>query len=113
MKRILPIIVVVILLFTSIASAAVLSVSASASLSFTGTTANCGASASEYGKSISAIMDLYENGTVVRSWAKSGTSSVSFDETYGAVSGRSYYVRIHGLSGGTTFDKSSAVKVCP
>ncbi len=113
MKRILPIIVIVVLLFSSVASASVLSVSASASLSFSGTTANCGASASDYGKSISAIMDLYENGTIVRSWAKTDTSSVTFDETHGAVSGRSYYVRIHGLSGGTPFDKSTAVKVCP
>lgn len=113
MKRILPVFILVLLLFTTIASAAVLVVVVSPSLSFTGTTANCKASVTDYGKYISATMELYENGNCVASWNGSGTNKVTFNETYGATSGYSYYVRIYGTSGGTSFDKSTTVKICP
>ena len=113
MKRILLIIVLIALLFTTTANATVLVVKVTPKLSFTGTTANCEARVTDAGKYISATLELYENGTSVETWNASGYSSVTFSDTYSATSGKSYYLRLHGTSGGSAFDESTTVKVCP
>ena len=71
-------------------------------LSFSGTTANCSVTIRAKGKAIDATLELWQGSTMVASWHKTGTSSVTISETYNCTSGVTYTLTVTGTIGGQT-----------
>lgn len=112
-KRTIILSMAFVLLFAMAAHAAVQVATINPSLSFSGTTANCKLTVQEYGKPITATLELYDSSGFVTSWTQNGTTKVTISETYGCISGTSYYLRAYGTSGTTPFDVTTGTKVCP
>lgn len=82
-------------------------------LTFSGTTALCEFRITDLGKSISVNMELWDGGTLVDSWQKSGLHIVALEEDCAVVSGHTYTLKVSGLSGGVSFGSVSITKRCP
>ena len=91
MKRILPIFILTVLLFTATASAGIQAAYVNPTLGFNGTTASCKLTVTDQGKHIDATLELWRGSTFVTSWNETGTSSVRISETYDCITGVSYY----------------------
>lgn len=61
-----------------------------ATLSFNGTTATCGVTISEPGKTIHATMQLWQGITFVDSWSGSGISCINLSKTHSVTKGKTY-----------------------
>ena len=83
------------------------------SLEFSGTTAICGFQINDVGQSIRVTMELWQNDTLVDSWTKTGTSSVTMSETCAVKRLRNYTLKVSGTSGGVSFGPVSVTKRCP
>lgn len=82
-------------------------------LEFSGTTALCEFRITNFGKSISVTLELWNGSTLVDSWTRSGSSVVTISETCTVVSGRTYTLVVHGTCGGESFSSTSIAKRCP
>lgn len=86
---------------------------ADSSLTFDGYIAICKVSISQYGSSISATMQLWYNGELIRSWNGSGTSYVSLYGEEGVLPGRPYTLTVSGTIDGVAFTTQSCTNYCP
>lgn len=115
-KRIIPFILALVLLFTTNAFAAIkqpgeeINSIPSVSLSATGTTAKCTAKVTEYGKSIDATMELWQGSTLIASWNKTGTGIVNFSESETITRGLTYTLTVYGTANGVAFTPKSVTK---
>lgn len=82
-------------------------------LSFTGTTANCFASASGSGQNISLTLKLWCGNSLVAMWIKSGTSFVQISKTCAVVSGNTYTLEASGTIGGAAISSVPVTATCP
>lgn len=115
LKSVLPIVIALVLLFSSVAFAASVSEHDTRgvnmlSLTGLGGTASCKASVAFPGKAIDATLELYQGSTLVAWWTKTGTSSVSFSEQAPFTSGLSYTLTISGTANGVAFTPASVTK---
>lgn len=86
--------------------------SANPTLSFSGTTANCKVTVSEFNKQISVTMTLWDGKTCVASWSDSGKSVVSLSKSCTVEAGKSYTLQVSGTSGGSPLSVPSVTKTC-
>lgn len=86
--------------------------SASPSLSFSGTTANCKVTVSEFNKQISVTMTLWDGNTCIATWSDNGKSAVSLSGSCAVESGKSYTLKVSGTSGGSPLSVPSVTKTC-
>lgn len=82
-------------------------------LQFSGTTALCEFSISNFGKSISVTLELWNGSTLVESWTQSGISVVTISENCTVVSGNTYTLVASGTCGGEVFSGVSVTRKCP
>lgn len=82
-------------------------------LSFDNTTAECSVVIMEWGKTISATMELWEGNTLLDSWSDSGVSALTLEGSHRAVSGWTYTVEVYGTIGGEAFEAPLVSKTCP
>lgn len=82
------------------------------SLTFSGTTANCMATITDYGKSISATMQLWQGTIIVGIWSDSGVSSLTLRGTCPVTKGKTYTLKVFGSSDGVPFDLVMTSKTC-
>ena len=76
----------------------------SRSLTFSGSTATCKATATEYGKQIEVTVELWHGGTLLDSWTNSGTNRATAGGSYSGVqSGETYTLKGYGTSNGVPF----------
>ena len=113
MKKLIPITLALVLLFTVTVSAATMVANTDVTLSFSGTTASCSGTVRDAGKYINATLTLYQGGMQVASWPVTGSSSASNSGTANCVSGLSYTLVLSGTSGGVSFVPASVTKTCP
>lgn len=82
-------------------------------LTFTGSTASCLVSIKQFGKKITATMELWHGATLVDSWSGSGSNSLTLNETHsGCVSGWTYTLKINGTIGGVAFPEITEIATC-
>lgn len=116
MKKIIAILLTLVL-FTAFSTAAfaepVRAPSSSCNLSFSGTTAQCTAKVSDFGKEIKLTMSLWDGMTCLVMWSDSGTSTVSMSETCTVEAGRSYTLQVGGTVGGQALKTVSVTRTCP
>ena len=114
-KRIIPIVLAIVLAFSSFAFAAVpqrgeiMSVGAP-KLNAVGNTAICECTITFGGQYIDATMELYQGSTLVASWNQTGTGQVVFYETETIVHGLTYTLTVSGTAGGVSFTPRSVTK---
>lgn len=117
MKKIVSFMLVIIILFTFIASAYAegpLRVNAIIpSLSFQGTTAYCEVVVTAPGNSISVSMELYEGTSLIASWNSSGTSIVPLSKNVTVESGHTYTLSVNGAINGVAFSTPEITRTCP
>lgn len=83
------------------------------SLEFSGATAICEFRIADTGQSIRVTMELWNGDTLVDSWTKTGTSTVTMSETCAVNRLRNYTLQVSGTSGGVPFGPVSVTKRCP
>lgn len=83
-------------------------------LSFQGTTAMCAANvqADKTTDRISVTMKLWNNGTVVKTWTKSGNYVVRVSESAAVVKGQSYKLTMDSTINGVKQATKSVTKTC-
>lgn len=82
-------------------------------LEFSGTTALCEFRITNFGKSNSVTLELWNGSTLVDSWTRSGTSVVTISETCAVVSGRIYTLVVGGTCDEESFSSTSISQRCP
>ena len=106
--------IMVLLAFSVQASAATEGIGFSRSLTFSGNTAVCNVTTSDYGKQIDVTMELWCGSTLLDTWTDSGTSLVTVSGSYiGVQSGKTYTLKAHGTSNGIPFTVTPISKTCP
>lgn len=80
------------------------------SLKVSGTTATCSAKVVSSGKTINATLELWQGGTLIASWSKTGTGLVTFSETVTIVRGLTYTLTLSGTINGVAFPTQSVTK---
>lgn len=116
MKKIITSLLVVALLAalaTTAYAAPMRAASTNQSLSFSGTTANCEVTVSEFNKQIVVTMSLWDGKTCIASWSDSGKSIVSMSKSCAVESGKSYTLQVSGTSGGSSISVPSITRTCP
>lgn len=113
MRKIISVALVIVLLFSSSAFAMNKAPRTSYFLSFSANTANCSASIIEKGKNISATMNLYESGSLVDTWSRSGSSSVTLSGSHTAKSGKTYKLVVNYTINGGSTQTVTTTKTCP
>ena len=114
-KRIIPVLLALVLLFTSTAFAALPSADnimgvGRPTLTVNGNTATCAARVTFAGKTIDATLELWQGSSLVASWNKTGASTVSFSETETIIHGLTYTLTISGTANGIAFTPQSVTK---
>ena len=112
MKRILFLMMVLILLFSSVVYAATVAVG-TPSLTFSGTTATCKITVIQSGKPINVTLELYQGSTLIDSWTKSGSGTVRVTGTHSVTSGVTYRLEASGTINGVPFTATPVTKTCP
>lgn len=79
-------------------------------LSFSGTTAECSVRVVNNQADIEVVLELWENENLIDSWAASGRSYVSIDETCRVVRGRTYTLKAYGTFNGVSFSETTVTK---
>ncbi len=115
MKRILPIVLSIVMLFSTCAFASSSNVSGprgvgSPTLTASGNTATCGCRITFSGQEIDATMELWQGSTLVASWQDTGTGRVDFYETVTIVRGLTYTLTVSGTVDGISFTPRSITK---
>lgn len=82
------------------------------SLTFSGTTATCSTTLSDYGKEIDVELQLWQGSTLVASWPASGTSKISVEGTCQVTKGQTYSLLVTGTVGGQAYTSPSVTKTC-
>ena len=114
LRRVIPLLVAVLLALTIAAGALETRVaSPRVALSFQGTTATCIATVRDEGAKINVKLELWCGGTLVDSWQKSGTSTVTINEQVAVTSGKTYRLSLSGTSNGTEIPPQNTSKTCP
>ena len=75
-----------------------------------GSTVRCEGNVSYWGRAINATLELWQGGTLVASWSKTGTNSVTISETCSFTSGLSYTLKLSGTVDGVGFTPQSITK---
>lgn len=75
-------------------AASIQEVTPAATLSISGETATCRVRISQSGKSIQVTMQLWQGGTLIDSWSKSGTTYVSVKGIHDVIKGKTYTVKV-------------------
>lgn len=115
MKRLIPIVLCVVFLGSTILPANAIEMRSSAKpvLSFSGTEAYCSFAYTEIGCSINVTLSLWNGNTLIDSWSKSGNSFVSFNESCHVESGKTYTLKVSGTCNSTSIVVSPVTKTCP
>lgn len=116
MKKIITSLLVAALLAalaTTAYAAPMRAASTNQSLSFSGTTANCEVTVSEFNKQIVVTMSLWDGKTCIALWSDSGKSIVSMSKSCAVESGKSYTLQVSGTSGGSSISVPSITRTCP
>lgn len=115
-KRIISLVIVFLLLFSTAAFAAtpktdgIMDVGA-LSLTVSGSTATCSCRVTYVGQSIDATLELWQGGTRIASWSKTGSNIVNFSETVSITNGLSYTLTVSGTHNGVGFTPKSITRV--
>lgn len=81
-------------------------------LTFNGTTASCYVSITDFGKSITATLELWQGSTRVAQWSGSGTSRLIISETKAVTKGKTYTLKVSGTINGEAFTGASISATC-
>lgn len=84
-------------------------------LTFSGTTATCKAEvyADNVSDQITVTMKLWHNGSLLKSWTKSGTMSVKMTKTATVAKGKTYKLTVDVSINGIVQPQKSITKTCP
>lgn len=82
-------------------------------LSFNSSTAICTYRMTSPGKVINVNMELWRGAVLVDSWSKSGTHTVSLNESCVVTPGLTYTLKVSGTCGNDTISPSTITKTCP
>ena len=104
---------VIISTVTAVQAADSKAVAAVPTLSYNGETAQCHVQIAAPGKAIYVRMELWYGSTLIDSWLKSGSSTVTLNETCGVQSGLTYTLIVSGSIGSETFSCAPVSKKCP
>lgn len=113
MKKVLAIVLLVVLLFTTVVNAETDSVTNKPVLYFSGNVANCSVRLYYPSKTIDATLKLYRGTTLLASWHKTGTTKVTITGTRNVVSGNTYTLKVSGTAGGSALNITPVTKTCP
>lgn len=113
MKKSIIVVMVVVLLFSTVAYAEIEVVHNKPILTFSGTSASCFVNLYYPGKRIDATLKLYKGNTLIASWHKTGNTSVTISGTHSVVSGNTYTLKVTGTAGGNTINITPVTKTCP
>ena len=114
-KLILPLVLIVVLLFTTVAFAVSpiqgeLNSVNTPRIQVVGTTATCSAKVTYLGQYIEATLELWQGGTLVASWNNTGTSSVTVSGNATIVHGLTYTLTVSGTANGVSFPPQSITR---
>lgn len=112
MKRLISLTSAVVLVFVlcvSISAVEPRIVRPTVTLTFDGTTACCKAVVTSTG-SIDVTMTLKQGNTVLESWSKSGSTSVSLQGEHTVTKGGTYTLEVSGTANGTPFSATTSGK---
>ena len=114
-RRIVPFVLVLILAISlcTTAFAAARASRVTPNLSFSGTTANCKVTITEFGKEINATLELWCGKTLIDSWSDSATSRLTISESHRVVSGKTYTLKVTGTIGGEAISSTPVTGTCP
>ena len=82
------------------------------SLSFSGTTATCKVTITEFGKRIEATLELWQGNTLIDSWTGSASNRLIISETCTVVRGQTYTLKVSGTIGGEAFEGTPVSARC-
>ena len=82
-------------------------------LSFSGTTANCKFTMTQFGSNIIATLELWKGSTRIASWSATATSSLIISKTKTVTRGATYTLKAYGTIGGVAFTAPSTTMTCP
>lgn len=115
MKKIIATLLTVILVVALAATAYAAPARAASinpTLSFSGTTANCKVTVSEFNKEITVTMSLWDGKTCIASWSDSGKSIVSMSKSCAVEAGKSYTLQVSGTVGGSPISATPLTRTC-
>lgn len=110
---ILATIMLIMALASAVNAAELRAIMPTPSLSFSGTTAQCRVSFTDFGSSIVLTLSLWNGNKLVDSWTKTGTSYVAINENCQVISGTTYTLKVTGTCGNATIPTTSVTKTCP
>ena len=105
-KSIVTMMMVIVMLVSLTASASAVeprALTAAPRLEIEGTTAHCEVSITDYGKNITATMNLWQGSTLVDSWSGTATSNLFLEGYCDVESGKVYVLYVSGTVGGESF----------
>lgn len=112
-KRVLSLALIFVLVFSmSVYAAEPRSNGATPVLRFSGTTANCSVTVSEYGADINVTLTLYRGWSTIASWSGSGTHSVNVSGSAAVKDGLEYRLVATGTIDGVAFTSAAVVGTC-
>ena len=82
------------------------------SLTFSGTTAHCAVTISNFGKTITASISLWEGNIFIASWHGTDTSVLHLSGTKTVIRGKTYTLRLSGLINGQSISAISVSGTC-